>query len=302
MHLTVHRPDRKTVLSEFLQLKGYDPIDWLVYVTFSVTLKLIIAFMYSQIYSECICFMKLAELERSLGRKVAESHPELEDPQSIKLVIQKQSLRGDKEPNAYFWNSFNSSDLLSRTGKFNRVKSFASPDTGSNANNNKLELHRGHADSCSSSICSSKAGGGSINIKRSHQALEFTIAEKDCNSNASKLQQNDTGYVSNTIRESCTHKEYKEGDWKSINGGNYNYDQQINYKQAATAGYTKSNYAVLVGSSVKEYDTGLFAALPCHNTFIVKEKQKDSYGVTRVKLVLKSTDTHRFVYMTWHSY
>jgi len=42
------------------------------------------------------------------------------------------------------------------------------------------------------------------------------------------------------------------------------------------------------------YSTSMFASLPNHSTFMVKERQKDSSGVTRVKLALKSSVDQRY--------
>ena len=63
-------------------------------------------------------------------------------------------------------------------------------------------------------------------------------------------------------------------------------------KKVATA-YNKSTYAVLIGDSVKVCSTHTFAALPCHNKFLVKERFQDLSGVTRVKLTLKSAEKER---------
>ena len=57
-------------------------------------------------------------------------------------------------------------------------------------------------------------------------------------------------------------------------------------------GYKKPVYPVLVGNSVKVYPTNLFALLPQHDKFLVKERQHDpTGGFTRAKLVLKSCIT-----------
>ena len=60
-------------------------------------------------------------------------------------------------------------------------------------------------------------------------------------------------------------------------------------------GYNKSTYTVLIGDSVKVYSTSVFAALPCNNKFLVKERHQDLSGVTRVKLTLKSTEKERYI-------
>ena len=63
---------------------------------------------------------------------------------------------------------------------------------------------------------------------------------------------------------------------------------------ATKQGYNKPTYAVLVGNSVKVYSTSIFASLPTRSTFMVKERQKDSSGMTRVKLALKSCVDQRY--------
>ena len=51
-------------------------------------------------------------------------------------------------------------------------------------------------------------------------------------------------------------------------------------------------YPVVVGNSVKVFPTNLFASLPQHDKFLVKERLHDpTVGFTRAKLVLKSSST-----------
>ena len=69
------------------------------------------------------------------------------------------------------------------------------------------------------------------------------------------------------------------------NGAIYNAD--IIKKDS---GYNKLTYPVLVGNTVKVYGTRIFAALPSQSKFMVKERQKDASGVTRVKLALKNSN------------
>ena len=57
-------------------------------------------------------------------------------------------------------------------------------------------------------------------------------------------------------------------------------------------GYIKPVYPVLVGDSVRICSTSLFASLPQHNKFLVKERLHDhTVGFSRAKLVLKSCVT-----------
>ena len=51
----------------------------------------------------------------------------------------------------------------------------------------------------------------------------------------------------------------------------------------------RQSYVVLVGSSVRTVNTKLYASLPVYNKFMVKQREQDLFGVTKVKLVLKSS-------------
>ena len=68
-------------------------------------------------------------------------------------------------------------------------------------------------------------------------------------------------------------------------------DDLRNVSQRVT-GYTKPAYPVLVGNSVKVFPTDVFALLPQHNKFLVKERLHDpTVGYARAKLVLRSSGT-----------
>ena len=56
-----------------------------------------------------------------------------------------------------------------------------------------------------------------------------------------------------------------------------------------TEGGHKQSYAVLVGNSVRPVNTKLYASLPLRNKFLVKQQERNVYGSTIVKLVLKSS-------------
>ena len=58
--------------------------------------------------------------------------------------------------------------------------------------------------------------------------------------------------------------------------------------------YRKSTYTVLIGDTVKVYDTKTYAILPLRNHYLVKERIKDASGNTRVKMSLR-TFHNRFV-------
>ena len=56
-----------------------------------------------------------------------------------------------------------------------------------------------------------------------------------------------------------------------------------------TEGGHKQSYIVLVGNSVRPVNTKLYASLPLRNKFLVKQQERNVYGSTIVKLVLKSS-------------
>ena len=54
-------------------------------------------------------------------------------------------------------------------------------------------------------------------------------------------------------------------------------------------GYKKLTYAVLVGDTVRTCNTKLYASLPLPDKYMVKQRVQYASGVTRIKLVLKSS-------------
>lgn len=55
-------------------------------------------------------------------------------------------------------------------------------------------------------------------------------------------------------------------------------------------GYGHSEYPVLIRDTVVVYDTKAFASLPQQSKYMVKIKVKDTSGIYKVKMVLKSTN------------
>ena len=51
----------------------------------------------------------------------------------------------------------------------------------------------------------------------------------------------------------------------------------------------RQSYVVLVGLSIRTVNTKLCASLPVYNKFMVKQREQNLFGVTKVKLVLKSS-------------
>ena len=69
-------------------------------------------------------------------------------------------------------------------------------------------------------------------------------------------------------------------------------DRKNEATSLAVTDYIKPSYPILVGNFVKVYPTSLFASLPQHDKFLVKERLHDpTTGFTKSKLVLKSCST-----------
>ena len=81
------------------------------------------------------------------------------------------------------------------------------------------------------------------------------------------------------------HVQAKKHD-KTIKGNEKDERKAVEY-------YKKETYAVLIGDTVRVYNTKLYASLPMCNKFMVKERVKDSSGMARVKL---KTFESRFVF------
>jgi len=62
--------------------------------------------------------------------------------------------------------------------------------------------------------------------------------------------------------------------------------------EKVAVGYTKPSYPVLIGNDVVVCDTKLFATLPLHDKYMVKDRVQGASGV-RAKLVLKSSAEKR---------
>ena len=54
--------------------------------------------------------------------------------------------------------------------------------------------------------------------------------------------------------------------------------------------YMKSSYPVLVGNTVRTYNTKVYASLPQQNKYMVKQRVRDASGNTKAKLVLQSSN------------
>ena len=63
--------------------------------------------------------------------------------------------------------------------------------------------------------------------------------------------------------------------------------------KSGVSGYGHSEYPVLIGNTVVVYGTKAFASLPQHSKYMVKVKVKDTSGIYKVKMALKSTNDER---------
>ena len=63
--------------------------------------------------------------------------------------------------------------------------------------------------------------------------------------------------------------------------------------KSGVSGYGHSEYPVLIGNTVVVYGTKTFASLPQHSKYMVKVKVKDTSGIYKVKMALKSTNDER---------
>ena len=61
----------------------------------------------------------------------------------------------------------------------------------------------------------------------------------------------------------------------------------------------KPSYAVLVGNSVRTYNTKLYASLPLQDKYMIKQRVQDASGATRIKLVLKSSNERLVNYLLY---
>ena len=70
----------------------------------------------------------------------------------------------------------------------------------------------------------------------------------------------------------------------------YNIDGVTTVAVEETQGGLRQSYVVSVGSSVRTVNTKLYSSLPERNKFMVKQREQNLFGVTKVKLVLKSSN------------
>jgi len=94
---------------------------------------------------------------------------------------------------------------------------------------------------------------------------------------------------------------YRE-DWETSTNAHKRevHAQEPEHIVSSGHGYSRPTYAVLIGQTVTVYDTSRFASLPNCSKFMVKERIKDSFGATKVKLALKSCEVKRYIQLLVH--
>ena len=242
--------------------------------------------------------------------------------------IYTQTDRGDKQPGTNKFNigSSSFSSLKRPVTSSNPLRSFTSTDDGRSFNETTIGPSSsgyctGRSDYSESSFKARIVGGGSSYNKGVNLAGVYSEADNvpwrkvDHNeklSNLSLTEVTDVGVHSKrsdliTQSKQLYNNHTLDRHTPIPNGllpttqrpHQYIENQPTAVETAATKvspttnktnGYSKSTYAVLVGNNVKVYNTTLFASLPHHNKFMVKERLKD-----KVRLRLKSSITERCV-------
>ena len=137
------------------------------------------------------------------------------------------------------------------------------------------------------SLSTNDSGIGSVNIKCSNLLGVPSVPDRRIDSIQASHQK--------LVNSSNGHPPHHQ------NSGHYHnhWDDKVSLKKdkpddepllepESKSVYNKPTYAVLVGNTVKVYSTNMFASLPDHGKFMVKERQRDASGSTKVKLALKS--------------
>ena len=230
-------------------------------------------------------------------------------------LIYTQTDRGDKQPGTNKWNigSSSFSSLKRPVSSSNPLRSFASTDDGRSFNETTVGLSSsgyctGRSDYSESSFKARIAVGGSlagvysetdkvpcrkVDCEEKLGNLSMTeITDVDAHSKHNDLFTQSKQFHSNHMHDGHTHipnelfpiakrtHQYIENQPTAVETAVTKVPPTTN----KTNGYSKSTYAVLVGNNVKVYNTTLFASLPHHNKFMVKERLKD-----KVRLRLKSS-------------
>jgi len=194
---------------------------------------------------------------------------------------------------------YNKQPLVNKfADRLHRKSPFVSADDGRSYNEATMSHSSGYYSSLSSTYSQNTFKSQIVGLQRSNLAGMDSVPDKAIDSvHPSKFPAQNV--LDNTKRHSykesvCVpierHKQQKGNDW----GPPVNALKKKEETVCEPVVYTKPAYAVLIGDSVKVYDTTRFASLPNYSKFMVKERQRDSSGTTRVKLALKCCKEKRY--------
>ena len=205
-----------------------------------------------------------------------------------------QTCRGDRPPKT--------NCSFSSLKKSENLKSFASSDDGTNFNERAFGFTTSGyytancADYSNASFKSKIVGGGSRNVNLA--GVESEADNKPQTHAACRPHSIDDTPVNvlpkqnnNRVPEHPLPSEhlYDNSQWLTPHVEKEIQKDNTKTVKNTSVGYSKSTYVVYIGNAVKVYLTQLFACLPRHNAFLVKERVK---GTNRVKLVMKTTTTN----------
>lgn len=103
-----------------------------------------------------------------------------------------------------------------------------------------------------------------------------------------------------TTQQSCTKPRFHKTPLNTNHIDNFDEDHvSLQGIKTATTSITvgieeseigsNASYVVLMGGKVRTLNTKLYASLPLQNKFIVKQREQNLFGVTKVRLVMKSS-------------
>ena len=204
-----------------------------------------------------------------------------------------QTCRGDRPPKT--------DHCFSSLKKSENLKSFASSDDGTNFNERAFGLAtsgyytESRADYSNASFKSKIVAGSSRNVNLA--GVESEADNKPQMHAVSRLQNVDDTPVNVLPKQNNNHvpehllpseQLYDNSQWLTPHVEKETQKDSAKTVKNTSGGYSKATYVVYIGNAVKVYLTQLFACLPRHNAFLVKERVK---GTNRVKLVMKTTTT-----------
>ena len=190
----------------------------------------------------------------------------------------QQFLRGDKP--------LNKQSLTNQL----HSKSFLSVDSGRSYNETTVGSS-GYGSSVNSNYSQNTFKSQIVGLQHSNLSGIDSVPDKATDSvQLNKLQNAlDNTATRHSYREPCVslghHNQRITNNWDPP--ANVRKKEETVREPVTKSGYSKPTYAVLIGNTVTVYDTSRFASLPNYSKFMVKERQRDSFGVTRVKLALK---------------